>query len=173
MFRLETPRTFLREILGNDSEFLLEMMSDAEVMRFYPNPATESDVRAFVNRMRACYRQDGCGIWLVVDRERGIPLGRAGLLRQDVNGVDEFEVGYMIHRPHWRMGLASEAALAIRDWAFRERGLHRVVSLIRPDNIPSQGVARKMGMVMVGTCQHAGREHQVHAVEASTPAAGA
>jgi ribosomal-protein-alanine N-acetyltransferase len=166
MFRLETPRTFMREILGNDAEFLLELMSNPEVMRFYPKPATARDVREFINLMRAYYREDGCGIWLVVDRQRGVPLGRAGLMRQSVNGVDEFEVGYMIHRPYWRMGLATEAALAIRDYAFQERGLRRVVSLIRPDNIPSQGVARKMGMVVVGTCQHAGMEHQIFAVEA-------
>ena len=41
MFRLETPRTFMREILGNDADFLLRMMSDPLVMRFYPKPAEE------------------------------------------------------------------------------------------------------------------------------------
>jgi RimJ/RimL family protein N-acetyltransferase len=167
MFRLETPQTFMREILGNDAEFLLEMMSDPEVMRFYPRPATERDVREFINRMRTSYRDDGCGLWLVVDRERGQPLGRAGLIRQDVNGVDEFEIGYMIHRLYWRRGLATEAALAVREYAFRDLRLPRVVSLIRPDNVPSQGVARKLGMRTVGTCQHAGMEHQIFAVESA------
>jgi RimJ/RimL family protein N-acetyltransferase len=167
MFRLETPQTFMREILGNDAEFLLEMMSDPEVMRFYPRPATERDVREFINRMRTSYRDDGCGLWLVVDREQGQPLGRAGLIRQDVNGVDEFEIGYMIHRPYWRRGLATEAALAVREYAFRDLRMRRVVSLIRPDNVPSQGVARKLGMRTVGTCQHAGMEHQIFAVESA------
>jgi RimJ/RimL family protein N-acetyltransferase len=157
----------MREILGNDAEFLLEMMSDPEVMRFYPRPATERDVREFINRMRTSYRDDGCGLWLVVDRERGQPLGRAGLIRQDVNGVDEFEIGYMIHRLYWRRGLATEAALAVREYAFRDLRLPRVVSLIRPDNVPSQGVARKLGMRTVGTCQHAGMEHQIFAVESA------
>jgi RimJ/RimL family protein N-acetyltransferase len=103
----------------------------------------------------------------VVDRERGQPLGRAGLIRQDVNGVDEFEIGYMIHRLYWRRGLATEAALAVREYAFRDLRLPRVVSLIRPDNVPSQGVARKLGMRTVGTCQHAGMEHQIFAVESA------
>ena len=165
MFRLETPRTFMREILGNDADFLLRMMGDAEVMRFYPRPATERDVRDFINRMRTSYRDDGCGLWLVVDRESGEPLGRVGLLRQHVNGVDEFEIGYMIHRPYWRRGLATETAVAVRDYAFGERGLRRVVSLIRPENMPSQGVARKLGMDVVGSWQHAGLEHHIFAVE--------
>jgi ribosomal-protein-alanine N-acetyltransferase len=171
MFRLETPRLFMREILRNDAQFLFQMMSDAEVMRFYPKRATEGDVRAFIDRMQTCYRDDGCGLWLVVDRERGEPLGRAGLMRQHVNDIQEFEVGYMIHRPYWRRGLATEAALAVRDYAFGERRLRRVVSLIRPENVPSQGVARKLGMTVAGSCQHAGMEHQVFAVESAEPAA--
>jgi RimJ/RimL family protein N-acetyltransferase len=73
----------------------------------------------------------------------------------------------MIHRPYWRRGLATEAALAVRDYAFGERRLRRVVSLIRPENVPSQGVARKLGMTVTGSCQHAGMEHQVFAVESA------
>ena len=165
MFRLETPRTFMREILGNDAEFLLIMMSDPVVMKFYPKPADAKDVRDFINRMRTLYKEDGCGLWLVVDRESGEPLGRVGLVRQHVNGTDEFEIGYMIHRPFWRRGLATEAALAVRDYAFGERRLRRVVSLIRPENLPSQGVARKLGMNIIDQWDHAGLEHHVFAVE--------
>jgi [ribosomal protein S5]-alanine N-acetyltransferase len=165
MIRLETARTLMRDILGNDAEFLLRMMSDPEVMRFYPKIADEKDVREFIDRMRHAYKNDGCGLWLVVDRESGEPLGRVGLLRQQVNGVDEFEIGYMMHRPFWRRGLATEAARAVRDYAFAERKLARVVSLIRPDNLPSQGVARKLGMDVVGSWDHAGLAHRVFAVE--------
>lgn len=162
--RIETPRTFMREILGNDFEFLLRMMSDAEVMRYYPRPYNDRDVRDFINRMRTRYREDGCGLWLVLDRESGDPLGRVGLMRQDVNGADEFEVGYMIHRPFWRRGFATEAASAVRDWGFGERRLPRVVSLIRPENVPSQGVARKLGMAIIGQTDQAGFPHHVFAV---------
>ena len=165
MIRLETPRTFMRDILGNDADFLLRMMGDPEVMRFYPKPADARDVREFIDRMRAAYRNDGCGLWLVVDRESGEPLGRVGLLRQQVNGVDEFEIGYMIHRPYWRRGLATEAALAVRDYAFGERRLPRVISLIRPENVPSQGVARKLGMEIVDGWTHGGLAHHVFAVQ--------
>jgi [ribosomal protein S5]-alanine N-acetyltransferase len=164
-FYLETPRTFMREIIGNDFDFLLRMMSHPEVMRYYPRPYAERDVRDFINRMRTRYREEGCGLWLLVDRESGEPLGRVGLMRQPVNGVDEFEIGYMLHRPFWRRGLATEAALAVREFAFTERKLPRVVSLVRPENVPSQGVARKLGMEIVGSTEQMGLEHHVFAVE--------
>jgi ribosomal-protein-alanine N-acetyltransferase len=163
-FYLETPRTFMREILGNDFDFLLRMMSDADVMRYYPRPYAEKDVREFINRMRARYREDGCGLWMLIDRENGEPLGRVGLYRQHVNGVDEFEIGYMVHKPFWQRGLATEAALAVREYAFTERKLPRVISLIRPENTPSQGVARKLGMDIVGSTQMMGLDHHVFAV---------
>jgi ribosomal-protein-alanine N-acetyltransferase len=166
-FRLETLRTFMREIVGSDFEFLLEMMSDAEVMRHYPKPSTAKDVREFIDRMRTCYRKDGYGLWLVVHRDAGYPLGRVGLIRQQVNGVDEVEVGYMIHRPFWRQGLATETAAAVRDYGFAHLRLPRVISLIRPENVPSQGVARKLGMDVRGRWQHAGLEHLVFAVDAA------
>jgi ribosomal-protein-alanine N-acetyltransferase len=162
---LETPRTFMREILGNDFDFLLRLMSDPEVMRYYPRPYGEKDVRDFSNRMRTRYREDGCGLWLLVDRESGEPLGRVGLLRQTVNGVDEFEIGYMLQRAFWRRGFATEAALAVREYAFTERKLPRVISLIRPENVPSQGVARKLGMEIVGSSEQMGLPHHVFAVE--------
>lgn len=165
--QLETPRTFMREILGNDFDFLLRMMSDPEVMRYYPAPYTERDVRAFINRMRIRYREDGCGLWMLVDRESGEPLGRVGLLRQHVHGVDEFEIGYMVHRPFWRRGFATEAALAVRDHAFSARKLPRVISLVRPENVPSQGVARKLGMEVTGRTEQAGFDHLVFAVSAT------
>jgi RimJ/RimL family protein N-acetyltransferase len=71
----------------------------------------------------------------------------------------------MIDRPFWRRGLATETALAVREYAFVERKLPRVISLIRPENLPSQGVARKLGMDIVGTWDHAGLAHHVFAVE--------
>lgn len=155
----------MREILGNDFEFLLEMMSDPEVMRYYPKPSTAKEVHELIDRMRTCYRRDGFGLWLVVHREAGYPLGRVGLVRQQVNGVDEVEVGYMIHRPFWRQGLATETATAVRDYAFRDLRLPRVISLIRPENAASRGVARKLGMEVRGRWQHAGLEHLVFAVD--------
>ena len=42
------------------------------------------------------------------------------------------------------------------DHAFDTLGKPRVVSLIRPENTPSQGVAIKIGMTLVGEADHAG-----------------
>jgi RimJ/RimL family protein N-acetyltransferase len=142
---LETPRLRLRELAAYDLDFVAAMLAHPEVMRFYPRPYSREEAEGWLKRQIERYAQHGHGLWLVEERG-GAKVGQVGLVMQQVDGTDEPEVGYLVHRPFWRRGYASEAAIAARDYAFRERGYPYVISLIRPENEPSQGVARAMGM---------------------------
>jgi RimJ/RimL family protein N-acetyltransferase len=164
-FVLETPRLVLREIALTDLDFLAALMADPEVMRFYPKCLSREETEAWMRLQWERYGRDGHGVWLVLDRATGQPRGRAGLSVQIVDGTPEPEVGYMIDRAFWRRGLATEAALAIRDYAFDSLGKRRVISLVRPENVPSQGVARKLGMWVEKQTVHAGLDHLVFAVQ--------
>jgi RimJ/RimL family protein N-acetyltransferase len=162
-FVLETDRLALRELSLADLDFVAEMLADPEVMRFYPKRYSREESAGWIERQLERYLRDGHGLWLVVERETDEPVGQVGLTVQQVDGVAEPEVGYLVHRPFWRRGFAAEAAAATRDHAFRELDLPRVISLIRPENLPSQGVARRIGMQPVGRAMHAGIEHLVFA----------
>lgn len=146
MVILQTTRLILREICHGDLDFIAEMLGDQKVMRHYPKTEDRAGALAHIQRQIERYASWGYGPWLVLNQETNQPLGRVGLLRQVVEGAEEIEVGYMIHRPYWRQGFAFEAAAACRDYAFSTLGRERVISLIRPENTPSQAVARKMGM---------------------------
>ena len=53
-------------------------------------------------------------------------------------------------------GYATEAARSVRDWA-AAHGVDHLVALVRPDNAPSQRVARRLGMEVERTAYvHAG-----------------
>jgi len=78
-----------------------------------------------------------------------------------VDGTEEVGVGYIIHRPFWRMGFASEAAAASRDYAFQALGRSRVIALVRPENVPSQGVVQKLGMRLEKSIRYADYQHLV------------
>jgi RimJ/RimL family protein N-acetyltransferase len=68
-------------------------------------------------------------------------------------------LGYIIHRPFWGRGFATEAAAASRDHAFEMLGEQRVIAPVRPENIPSQRVALKLGMQPEKRTMYAGFEH--------------
>jgi RimJ/RimL family protein N-acetyltransferase len=162
---LETARLTLLEMEASDLDFVAEMLSDPAVMRFYPKKLSKAESLAWIERQRARYDADGHGLWLVRETLSGTPVGQVGLIKQHVVDTDLPEIGYLIHRPYWRQGFATEAATAVRDHAFGVLGYPHVVSLIRPENSPSIGVARKLGMKSTGLVVWADREHRLYRVD--------
>jgi RimJ/RimL family protein N-acetyltransferase len=161
---LSTERLALRELTPDDLPFVAEMVGDKETMRFYPHTFLPMEARYWLQRQFDRYARDGHGLWLVVERETGRRVGQVGLAIQDVDGTKEPEIGWLIHRRYWRRGFAAEAGRAVRDHAFGAMGLQRVISLIRPVNEPSQGVARTVGMVAERETDFHGYRHLVFAV---------
>jgi RimJ/RimL family protein N-acetyltransferase len=163
---LETARLVLREMTLDDLDFMAALLGDRETMRFYPQDYSRADAEAWIRRALDRYARHGHGGWLVLERASGQPVGQVGLIRQQIEGVDEDEIGYLIHRPFWRRGYAGEAARAVRDHAFGTLGRDHVISLVRPINHPSRGVAAKLGMRPVKLTLFGGLEHLVYRVDA-------
>jgi ribosomal-protein-alanine N-acetyltransferase len=84
----------------------------------------------------------------VIFRRNNELIGYCGFLHQQVDETNEIEIGYRLHSDYWNKGLATEAARAVRDHAFTDLKLARVISLIHPDNLPSRRVAEKNGMAL-------------------------
>lgn len=95
------------------------------------------------------YTQHGFGLWALVLKESSELIGDCGLVVQDVEGVEEVEIGYHVRRDWWGQGLATEAAQACRNYGFNQLGFNKLISLIHPANIASRRVAQKNGMRLV------------------------
>jgi len=160
-FVLETERLRLRKLSLGDLDFIGEMLAHPEVMRYYPKCHSRAESAEWIERQLARYERDGLGLWLALERETQQPVGQIGLTVQQVEGSPEREVGWLLHRPFWKHGFATEAAIACRDHAFAELGLDYLISLIRPVNTPSQAVARRIGGVAGRRVEHGGFEHIV------------
>jgi len=161
-YLLESGRLRYRENVDADAPFLIDLLGDPEVMRFWPRPYTPEEAVAWIARMRARHAEDGYAYWLAEEKASGRPIGQVGLLRQVVEGRTEIGIGYIIHRAFWRRGYAAEGARAMRDYAFDVLRVPRLVTLIRPANIPSLNVVWKLpGMRPEKLVTYADFEHLV------------
>ncbi|MGA9800286.1 MAG: GNAT family N-acetyltransferase, partial [Terriglobales bacterium] len=143
---LETNRLLLREFVPGDIDALAAVISDPETMRFYPQALERAGVESWIERNRRRYLGDGHGLWAMVLKSSGELVGDCGLTRQTVDKVDEIEIGYHLRRDLWGRGLAPEAASACRDYGFERLRTDQLISLIRPENLPSRRVAEKVGL---------------------------
>ena len=91
-------------------------------------------------------------------------VGDCGLTVQNVDGADEIEIGYHVRRDLWGQGLATEAARACRDLGFARLPVDRLISLIRPENLPSRRVAEKNGMTVWKEVMWRNLPHLVYAI---------
>jgi RimJ/RimL family protein N-acetyltransferase len=161
---LETPRLILREFSLRDVDALARVLSDPETMRFYPAPCDRKGVEGWIARNRQRYAEDGHGLWAMVLKTDGQLIGDCGLTIQTVDGLGELEIGYHVRRDYWKQGLATEAARACRDLGFAHYSVDRLISLIRPENLPSRRVAEKNGMTVWKEVARGGIPHLVYCI---------
>jgi RimJ/RimL family protein N-acetyltransferase len=163
---LETTRLLLREMSLADLDFVAGMLADPQVMRFYTRCYSRDEAATWIRRQMERYELHGHGLWLAIDKDSAQPVGQVGLVVQNVEGTEEPEIGYLLHHPFWHCGLATEAASGVRDYAFGVLDKPRVVSLIRPENLPSQAVALRIGLSPEPRLvKHAGLDHRVFSLD--------
>jgi len=162
---LETSRLILRQFRRDDVDALALVISDPETMHYYPAPFDRAGVEQWIERNMRRYAECGFGLWAMVLRSSGELIGDCGLTVQNVDGVDEIEIGYHVRRDLWGRGLATEAARACRDFGFVRLPVKRLVSLIRPENLPSRRVAEKNDMTVWKEVMYMNLPHLVYAIE--------
>ncbi|MFZ0774625.1 MAG: GNAT family N-acetyltransferase [Candidatus Sulfotelmatobacter sp.] len=161
---LETPRLVLREFSPEDVDALARVLSDPEAMRFYPAPFDRTGVEEWIARnLRRCAK-DGHGLWAMLLKANSELIGDCGLVVQEVDGANEVEIAYHVRRDHWNQGFATEAARACRDFGFAHLPVDRLISIIRPENLPSRRVAEKNGMTVWKEVVRVGLAHLVYSL---------
>jgi len=119
------------------------MLSDKETMQYFEK---KYDAQKWLYGIFKDYEKYGHSFWAVILKETGKFVGQVGILNPIVEGRQEKEIAYMLNKKSWRKGYASEATIACRDYGFGHFDFERLISMIVPENIPSIGVAKKVGM---------------------------
>ncbi|HEX3670909.1 MAG TPA: GNAT family N-acetyltransferase, partial [Candidatus Cybelea sp.] len=120
---IETPRLRLRRFREDEVELVHRVMNDPLVMRYYPETYDLDRCRKVLNSILDSYAKRGYSLFVVERKAGGEFIGQIGLLHwDDVDAREDVEVAYMLLPSFWKMGYATEAAQACRDWAFENLG---------------------------------------------------
>ena len=161
---LETERLALRRFRREDVDAIFAIIGDDVAMQYYPKTFNRSDAVQWVERNLRRYEEHGYGLFAVTLKGSDDVIGDCGIIKQDVEGETRLEVGYHFRRDQWGHGYATEAAHACIGLAFHAFGADKVISLIRPENVPSRRVAERNGMQLERQVTHYGLPHLVYAM---------
>ncbi len=141
--RLETPRLILRPPRLDDFDDWAAFMDAGDYLRYIGGPQPRSVAWRGLMSVIGSWAAYGYGFFSVYEKTSGRWIGRLGPWQPD--GWPGTEVGWGIVESEGGKGYGTEGAAAATDWAFEHLGWSEVIHTIDADNLPSKGVAAKLG----------------------------
>ncbi len=147
---LETSRLQLRPMKISDVDELVQVFADPKVMASFDSSSFDrKQIEQWVERSIAHQDNYGYGLFSVILKSNRLLIGDCGLECMEITGVEEVELGYEFRSDYWNQGYATEAAIAVRDFAFHQLHLPRLTSLVRVGNVAAKCVSEKIGMTCI------------------------
>lgn len=146
---LTTDRCIVREMTEKDVRALYEVYKDDSVTKYTEPlfPDLEDELTYTRNYIENVYSYFGFGTWVIVNKEDGKIIGRAGFNYRD--GYEEPELGYVIGKEYQNKGFATEVCSAIIKYGYEELGFDSVSAFSHRDNIPSCKLLNNLGFEKV------------------------
>lgn len=157
-----TDRLLFRRLRESDFNDWLPFYFNPRSTQFWeglPSDPMEACQVQF-DRIFERYEKDLGGMNALIQKESGKLVGICGLLVQEVDNIQELEIGYSILPEFWLQRFAFEAAQKCKEFAFHNHFSDSLISIIHINNIPSQKVAFKNGMFLDKTTAY--KDNPVH-----------
>jgi RimJ/RimL family protein N-acetyltransferase len=167
----ETPRLRFRPFTLDDVDAVVDLFADPYARRFYPLSTDRDAAEGWIRWNLRSYESHGFGLWVIELREAGEFVGDCGITMQETDVGRSHEVGYHVVERFRRRGLATEAALACRDWALDVLGIDFVCSIVHVENVASQRVAERIHED-VRTTERRGLPHRLYFTRREPRASG-
>ena len=145
MTAVSTERLLLRPLEWADREAYAAFRFHPEVAKWL-SPADRDPLaaaEATIARFRSSWNTRGYAPWGVF--REGRLIGQCGL--NFVPEFEETEVLWALHPDAWGQGYATEAARAALKLGFETIGLSLIFAVTKPDNVASQAVMKRLGLV--------------------------
>lgn len=152
--KLETKRLILRPPTIKDAKAICENINNLNISKWLlvvPYPYTMKDARWYINHCAEKAKQKiktGYGFSIELKSEKKI-VGGCGLSNLDPS-QGTADIGYWLGEKYWRQGIIQEAVTELINFGFKKLKLRRLQIPAYSDNVPSNGVAKKLGFTFEG-----------------------
>lgn len=147
MDALQTARLNIRPFTEDDAAFILELVNDADWLRFIGDKQvhTLDDARRYLrDGPLKMYAEHGHGLCGVERRSDDRTIGMCGLIKRD--SLDDVDLGFAFLPAARSLGYAREAAAAVLAYGLSSLGLRRIVAITDVDNGASARVLEAVGL---------------------------
>jgi RimJ/RimL family protein N-acetyltransferase len=148
---IETERLILRGPSPADAAVWVTFIADPDFGRYVPRSKVTRAPQERAERIIGAYQQrweaqplSAMG-WAATRKADGQFIGLCGI--EELSGTNDGELDYLLGKPYWSQGYATEAARAMVGFAFDNTGWDRVVAAIVPANLASSRVVDHLGFV--------------------------
>lgn len=146
-FELETERLSMRWLTLEDADLMLAVWNDPAFFEYVGDRGIRTIEQAQETLLSGAfklYEEHGYGPFRLALKAGDVAIGTCGLFRRE--GHDEPDIGWSVLPEFGRQGYAYEAASAVLEYAQSELGLTRILAFVSPENAPSIGLAKKIGL---------------------------
>jgi len=158
----ETERLTIRDWQANEVEAYFRIYGDPTFAAAFALPplvdltAGQESLDRRIENSQAL--GPGLGMWAIVPKSDGAPVGT--VLLKHLPNDERIEIGWHLSPAVWGRGYATEAAGRVLSHGFDTLSLATIWAIIRPENVKSQAVARRLGMeITADTLIHVGMLH--------------
>ncbi len=141
--RLETDRLILRGPELADADPLIAFLMDEVRSEGFGGYTKRDEAWRWFALNIGHWHIHGYGYLSIEDKATGKPAGICGIWNPE--GWPEPELGWVVYEGFEGKGIAYEAALAARAWAYSDLGFTSLTSNIVPSNTRSIALAKRLG----------------------------
>lgn len=144
---IESERLVLRRLTTADAGFILKLLNEPSFIQNIGDKGvrSEADAARYIETGPVnSYERNGFGLYLVLLKEGGVPIGICGLLKRDT--LEDVDIGFAFLPEFWSRGYAVESATAVMHYGRNELGIRRIAAITSPDNDGSIKVLEKIGL---------------------------
>ena len=141
----QNPRFIIRQFLPEEEGIYVELLADAEVALYLPKRTKEENQQIFKTALQDYAAGEVLGKWGIFNTADDDFIGMCLLRIFDESG--SVEIGYSLHKKYWGKGIATAMAKALIGYAFDRTATQEIVAVTAPENVGSQRVLEKAGLI--------------------------